>query len=47
MSSGTFKGSWEFYIPDETAQQLTPEEAYFQLKQLVERRSRSVSSAES
>lgn len=23
-----FPDSWEFYIPDETAQQLTPEEAY-------------------
>lgn len=34
-----FPDSWEFYIPDETAQQLTPEEAYLQLKQLVNRSS--------
>ncbi|WP_373541133.1 hypothetical protein [Chamaesiphon sp.] len=39
MSCGIFNGSWEFYISDETAQQLTPEEAYFQLKRLVDRRS--------
>ena len=31
-----FPDSWEFYIPDETAQQLTPEEAYLHLKQLVD-----------
>lgn len=31
-----FPDSWEFYIPDETASQLTPEEAYLHLKQLVE-----------
>ena len=31
-----FPDNWEFYIPDETAQQLTPEEAYFQLKRLVD-----------
>ena len=31
-----FPDSWEFYITDETAQQLTPEEAYFQLKRLVD-----------
>ena len=31
-----FPDSWEFYIPDETANQLTPEEAYLHLKQLVE-----------
>jgi hypothetical protein len=34
-----FPDSWEFYIPDETAEQLTPEEAYFHLKRLVDRRS--------
>jgi hypothetical protein len=32
-----FPDSWEFYIPDETAPQLTPEEAYLHLKQLVDR----------
>lgn len=31
-----FPDSWEFYIPDEHAQQLTPEEAYLHLKQLIE-----------
>ncbi len=31
-----FPDSWEFYIPDETAAQLTPEEAYLHLKQLVD-----------
>ncbi|MBW4662488.1 MAG: hypothetical protein KME15_27900 [Drouetiella hepatica Uher 2000/2452] len=31
-----FPDSWEFYIPDETASQLSPEEAYLHLKQLVE-----------
>ena len=31
-----FPDSWEFYIPDETAHQLSPEEAYLHLKQLVE-----------
>lgn len=31
-----FPDSWEFYIPDETANQLMPEEAYLHLKQLVE-----------
>ena len=31
-----FPDSWEFYIPNETAEQLTPEEAYLHLKQLVE-----------
>lgn len=31
-----FPDSWEFYIPDETAEQLTPEEAYLHLKQLVD-----------
>ena len=30
-----FPDSWEFYIPDEHAQPLTPEEAYLQLNQLV------------
>jgi hypothetical protein len=33
-----FPDSWEFYIPDETAPQLTPEEAYLHLKQLVDYR---------
>ena len=33
-----FPDSWEFYIPDETAQQLTPEEAYLHFKQLVDDR---------
>jgi regulator of sirC expression with transglutaminase-like and TPR domain len=37
-----FPDSWEFYIPDETAQQLTPEEAYLHLKQLVERSERKI-----
>lgn len=31
-----FPDSWEFYIPDEAASALTPEEAYLQLKKLVE-----------
>ena len=31
-----FPDSWEFYVPDETTQKLTPEEAYLHLKQLVE-----------
>ncbi|MCY7335646.1 MAG: hypothetical protein LH613_05445 [Chamaesiphon sp.] len=31
-----FPDSWEFYIPDETADRLTPEEAYLHLKQLVD-----------
>ncbi len=31
-----FPDSWEFYIPDETGTQLTPEQAYLQLKQLVD-----------
>lgn len=31
-----FPDSWEFYIPDENASQLTPEEAYLYFKQLVE-----------
>ena len=31
-----FPDSWQFYIPDETAEQLTPEEAYLHLKQLVD-----------
>jgi hypothetical protein len=34
-----FPDRWEFYIPDETAQQLTPEEAYLHLKRLVDYRS--------
>jgi hypothetical protein len=37
-----FPDSWEFYIPDETAQQLTPEEAYLHLKQLVDLSSRQI-----
>jgi hypothetical protein len=31
-----FPDSWEFYIPDETANALSPEEAYLHLKELVE-----------
>ncbi|MBV8884966.1 MAG: hypothetical protein JO235_13365 [Chroococcidiopsidaceae cyanobacterium CP_BM_RX_35] len=32
-----FPDSWQFYIPNETASEpLTPEEAYFRLKKLVE-----------
>jgi hypothetical protein len=31
-----FPDSWQFYIPNETAERLTPEEAYLHLKQLVE-----------
>ncbi|MBV9389801.1 MAG: hypothetical protein JOZ78_25540 [Chroococcidiopsidaceae cyanobacterium CP_BM_ER_R8_30] len=32
-----FPDSWQFYIPNETeSEPLTPEEAYFQLKKLVE-----------
>jgi regulator of sirC expression with transglutaminase-like and TPR domain len=37
-----FPDSWEFYIPDETAQQLTPEEAYLHLKQLVDLSERKI-----
>ena len=37
-----FPDSWEFYIPDETAQQLTPEEAYFHLKRLVDLSGRKI-----
>ncbi len=37
-----FPDSWEFYIPDETAQQLTPEEAYLHFKQLVDLPSRQI-----
>ncbi|AFY96901.1 hypothetical protein [Chamaesiphon minutus] len=37
-----FPDSWEFYIPDETAQQLTPEEAYLHFKQLVDRSERKI-----
>lgn len=31
-----FPDSWEFYIPNEAATALTPEEAYLQLKKLVD-----------
>lgn len=31
-----FPDSWEFYIPDETAKGLSPEEAYLHFKQLVD-----------
>ena len=31
-----FPDSWEFYILDETAAQLTPEEAYSKLRRLVD-----------
>jgi hypothetical protein len=31
-----FPDSWEFYIPDETANSRSPEEAYLHLKQLVD-----------
>jgi hypothetical protein len=34
-----FPDSWEFYIPDETTQKLTPEAAYLHFKQLVDSRS--------
>lgn len=35
-----FPDSWEFYIPDDSkSQALTPEEAYLQLKNLVEKSS--------
>jgi hypothetical protein len=37
-----FPDSWEFYIPDENAPQLTPEEAYFHLKRLVDRSGRKI-----
>ena len=37
-----FPDSWEFYIPDETAQQLTPEEAYLHFKQLVDLSGRKI-----
>jgi len=37
-----FPDSWEFYIPDETAQQLTPEEAYLHFKQLVDLSERKI-----
>ena len=32
-----FPDSWEFYIPNETAQKLTPEEAYLHLNPLIDR----------
>ena len=31
-----FPDSWECYIPDEKAEQLTPEEAYLHLKKMVD-----------
>jgi hypothetical protein len=31
-----FPDSWEFYIPDESAKSLSPEEAYLHLKQIVD-----------
>ncbi len=31
-----FPDVWEFYVPNEQADPLTPEEAYHQLKRLVE-----------
>lgn len=31
-----FPDSWEFYIPDESVDRPTPEEAYLHLKQLVD-----------
>jgi len=31
-----FPDSWEFYIPDETVNRLTPEQAYLHLKQLID-----------
>ena len=31
-----YPDSWQFYIPDESADRLTPEEAYLRLKQLVD-----------
>ncbi|MBW4610949.1 MAG: hypothetical protein KME22_28000 [Hassallia sp. WJT32-NPBG1] len=35
-----FPDSWEFYIPDKSkSQALTPEEAYLQLKNIVEKSS--------
>jgi hypothetical protein len=37
-----FPDSREFYIPDETAQQLTPEEAYLHFKQLVDLSGRKI-----
>ena len=30
-----FPDTWEFYIPNETAKSLSPEEAYLHLKKLV------------
>lgn len=32
-----FPDSWEFYIPDEKSQSLTPEEAYLKLKKLIDK----------
>lgn len=37
-----FPDIWEFYIPNETAQQLTPEEAYLHFKQLVDLSGRKI-----
>ncbi len=37
-----FPDSWEFYIPDESSNLLTPEEAYLQLKHMVEQQEKSL-----